>query len=86
MAGRFDARAKRLEALQGDDVDSLLEEFNYEQGQAILTYLMAFLDDVDEPSNENLSSRGLGSDRYTAALASIPPELREGCPVDSNGN
>jgi hypothetical protein len=47
---------------------------------------MAFLDDVDEPSNENLSSRGLNSDRYTAALASIPPELREGCPVDSNGN
>jgi hypothetical protein len=39
--------------------------------------LIALLEGVEAPTNENLSSSGLGSDRYAAALASIPLELQE---------
>ena len=68
---------KRLEALQGDDVDSLLDGLNYEQGQAILTYLMALLKGVEEPSDERLRQTPMNRERYSAALASIPPGVPE---------
>ena len=73
----IEARLRKLEAIQGDDVDSLLDGLNYEQGQALLTYLMALHGGVEEPSNERLRGSGLSRDRYEAALASVPTELRE---------
>jgi hypothetical protein len=69
---RFDARVKRLEALRGDDVDSILDDLNYEQGQALLTYLMALLEGGEEPSDERLRGSYLSRDRHAAAWASIP--------------
>jgi hypothetical protein len=41
------------------------------------TFLMTLLGGVEEPSNERLRGSGLSRDRYEAALASIPTELRE---------
>jgi hypothetical protein len=75
MANRFDLRIKRLETLQGD-IDSILDELSYEQGQALLTLLMALLGGV-EPSDERLRGSGLSRDRYAEALASIPLQLQE---------
>jgi hypothetical protein len=73
----IEARLRKLEARQGDHADSLLAGLNYDQGQALLTFLMTLLGGVEEPSNERLRGSGLSRDRYEAALASIPTELRE---------
>jgi hypothetical protein len=74
---RLEGRIKRLEALQGEEVDTILDDLNYEQGQAILTYLMALLRGAEEPSDEHLRGSGLSRDRYAEALASIPLKLQE---------
>jgi hypothetical protein len=74
---RLEGRIKRLEALQGEEVDTILDDLNYEQGQALLTLLMALLDGVEEPSDERLSGSGLSRDRYAEALASIPLKVQE---------
>jgi hypothetical protein len=77
MPNRFEGRIKRLEALQTDDVESLLDGLNYGQGRAILTYLMALLKGVEEPSDERLRQIPMNRERYSAALASIPPGVPE---------
>jgi hypothetical protein len=72
MGSRFETRLKKLEAMQGDDVESILEGLNYEQGVALLTLLMALLDGAEQPRDERLRGCGLSRDRYSEALASIP--------------
>jgi hypothetical protein len=72
MANRFDGRIKRLEALQGDDIDSLLDGLNYERGHTLLTLLMVLLKGVEEPSDERLRQSPMNRARYEQVLASIP--------------
>jgi hypothetical protein len=72
MASRFDGRVKRLEALRGDDVDTILDGLNYEQGQALMNHLIGLLEDVEEPSDERLRQSPVNRARYEQVLASIP--------------
>jgi hypothetical protein len=80
MASRFDGRLKRLEAMQGDDVDAILDDLSFEQGQALRNHLLARLNaslSGTDPHSEELLRTPMSRDRYDAALASIPPELQE---------
>jgi hypothetical protein len=72
MANRFDGRLKKLEAMQGDDVESILDGLSHEEGHALLTYLLALLEGEEGPSDERLRGSYLSRDRFAAALASIP--------------
>jgi hypothetical protein len=73
MASRFDGRIKRLEAMQGDDVESILDELDGYQSQAILMHLIAHLEGEDGPSDERLRQTPLQPRaRYEQVLASIP--------------
>jgi hypothetical protein len=69
---RFDTRLRKLEALQGDDVDSILDELDGYQSQAILLHLIAHLEGEDGPSDERLRQTPMNRARYEQVLASIP--------------
>jgi hypothetical protein len=72
MPNRFDGRLKKLEAMQGDDVESILDGLSHEQSHALLAFLMALLEGEEGPSDERLRGSYLSRDRFAAALASIP--------------
>jgi hypothetical protein len=82
MANRFDGRLKKLEALKGDDVESILDGLSCEQGMALQVHMIAqikgSLESGDgEPEDWELSRIPLRRDQYTAALASIPSGVPE---------
>jgi hypothetical protein len=77
MASRFDGRIKRLEAMQGDDVESILDEFDGYQSQAILIHLIAHLEGEEGPSDERLRQTPMNRARYEQVLASIPEGTAE---------
>jgi hypothetical protein len=72
MASRFDGRVKRLEALRGDDVESILDGLSHEQSHALLNHLIGLFEDVEEPSDERLRQSPVNRARYEQVLASIP--------------
>lgn len=72
MASRFDGRLKRLEALQGEDVDAILDSLDSYQSQALLIHLIAILEGEEGPSDERRRQTPMNRERYYAALASIP--------------
>jgi hypothetical protein len=74
MASRFDGRVKRLEALRGDDVDTILDELDGYQSGAILLHLMAVAEGQEGPSDERLRQTPFSGARarYEQVLASIP--------------
>jgi hypothetical protein len=72
MANRFDGRLKKLEAMQGDDVEAILDGLNYEQGHALMNHLLGLLEDVEEPSDERLRQSPVNRTPYEQVLASIP--------------
>lgn len=67
MGNRFDARLNRLEALQGEEIDTILSDLSPEQGKA----MMVLLQDEEEPNSEDLWRAGLTKARHDAALASL---------------
>jgi hypothetical protein len=78
MANRFDGRIKRLEALQGEEVDEILDELDGYQSEALLLHLMAFASGEDGPSDEQLRQTPLQPRaRYEQVLASIPEGTAE---------
>jgi len=77
MASRFEARIKKLEALQGNDVESILDKLDGYESQALLIHLFAHLEVEEGPSDERLRQTPMNRDRYNAALASIPPGVPE---------
>jgi hypothetical protein len=76
MASRLEGRIKRLEALQGDEVEAILDSLGYEQGQALLVLMMALLNGAEEPGEKGLQQVSMSRERYKAALASIPDEVQ----------
>jgi hypothetical protein len=82
MANRFDGRLKKLEAMQGDDVESILDGLSYEQGMVLQVHMIAQIKGSLEggdgkPEDWELSRIPLRRDQYTAALASIPSGVPE---------
>jgi hypothetical protein len=77
MGSRFETRLKKLEAMKGDDVDSILDGLSYEQRQAFFILLMALLEGVEEPSDERLRQSPMNRARYEQELASIPEGVFE---------
>ena len=77
MANRFEGRIRRLEALQGDDIDSILDSLHGYQPEALFMHLIAHLEGEEGPSDERLRQTPMNRERYKAALASIPLELQE---------
>src|SRR5690349_11695262 len=67
MGNRFDARLNRLEALQGEEIDTILSDLSPEQGKA----MMVLLQDEEDPNSEDLWRAGLTKARHDAALASL---------------
>lgn len=67
MGNRFDARLNRLEALEGEEIDTILSDLSPEQGKA----MMVLLQDEEEPNSEDLWRAGLTKARHDAALASL---------------
>jgi hypothetical protein len=75
MASRFDGRLKRLEALQGDDVDAILDVLSFEQGQALRNHLFALLNaslSGTDPHSDELLRTPMSRARYEQVLASLP--------------
>jgi hypothetical protein len=78
MANRLDGRLRRLEALQGDDVDAILDDLSFEQGQALLNHLLAQLNasmsgtDLRSEEDKLLLRSPMNRERYERVLASIP--------------
>lgn len=71
MGNRFDARLNRLEALQGEEIDTILSDLSPEQGKAMMVHGIALLQDEEEPNSEDLWRAGLTKARHDAALASL---------------
>lgn len=77
MANRFEGRIKRLEALQRDDVESIVDGLDGYQSEALLIHLLAHLEGEDGPTDERLRQTPMNRARYDAVLASIPPGVAE---------
>jgi hypothetical protein len=89
MANRFEGRLRKLEALQGEEVDAILDGLDGYQSEAILLSLIAFAEGEiaqasglpveDGPSDERLRQTPFSGARarYEQVLASIPPGVPE---------
>jgi hypothetical protein len=77
MGSKFETRLKKLEAMRGDEVESILDGLNYEQGHALLTCLIAHLEGEEGPSHERLRQSPMNQARYEQVLASIPEGVLE---------
>jgi hypothetical protein len=78
MANRFEGRIKRLEALQGEEVDEITDELDGYQSEALLLHLIALVSGEDGPSDEQLRQTPLQPrSRYEWVLASIPEGTAE---------
>jgi hypothetical protein len=77
MASRFESRIKRLESVQGEDVDSILDSLKFDQSEALLIHLLAHLEGEEGPTAERLRQFPTKRERYNAALASIPAGVQE---------